>query len=130
MRIVEPSSKLRAIELLKRHFHIIYTERTVYRTLPKLIKKKEDIEEIAVAWAKNHYRDNLSFVLYDVTTLYFESFTADELRKQGFSKDSKSQQPQIVVGLLVTTGGFPLGYEVFREILSRGRPCFLFLMIS
>ena len=125
MRLIEPSSKLRAIELLQRYFGISYTERTVYRTLPKLVKKKEDVETIAVSWAQEHYHDNLSFVLYDVTTLYFESFKHDEaeegLRKPGFSKDNKSQQPQIVVGLLVTREGFPLGYEVFKGNTFEGK---------
>jgi hypothetical protein len=32
----------------------------------------------------------LSFILYDVTTLYFETFASDDLRKPGFSKDNKS----------------------------------------
>lgn len=48
-----------------------------------------------------------------MTTLYFETFTADELRQLGFSKDNKSQQPQILVGLMVTKEGFPIAYEVF-----------------
>jgi transposase len=45
--------------------------------------------------------------------LYFETFSEDELRKNGFSKDNKSQQPQIVVALMVTPEGFPVSYEVF-----------------
>lgn len=45
--------------------------------------------------------------------MYFESFTEDELRKNGFSKDSKSQQPQVLVALMVTKEGFPITYEVF-----------------
>jgi len=53
-------------------------------------------------------------VFYDVTTLYYESFVSDELRKPGFSKDNKSQQPQIVLGLVVTAEGFPVSYEVFE----------------
>lgn len=55
------------------------------------------------------------FILFftGVTTLYFESFKADEFKNQGFSKDNKSQLPQIVIGLLVTQSGFPLSYEVF-----------------
>ena len=58
---------------------------------------------------------DLSLVLYDVTTLYFETFKEDdELRKRGFSKDRKEGQPQIVIGLLVTNDGFPVGYEVFE----------------
>lgn len=113
MRIVEPSSKLRAIELLDRYFGVRYAERTVYRTLPKLAGKKAGVEAIAVSWAKQGLSSDLSLVLYDVTTLYFETFEADDLRRPGFSKDNKPQQPQIVVGLLVTREGFPLGYEVF-----------------
>lgn len=114
MRIFEPSSKRRSIELLERYFGISYSERTLYRTLPKLIVCKEAAENIAVSFAKKHLNDQLSFVLYDVTTLYFESFEPDELRKPGFSKDNKANQPQIVIGLLVNPDGFPLGYEVFK----------------
>lgn len=114
MRVFEPSSKRRAIELLTRYFGIRYAERTLYRTLPKLIVYKEVAEHIAVSFAKQHFNDQLSFVLYDVTTLYFESFEPDELRKPGFSKDNKANQLQIVIGLLVNPEGFPLGYEIFK----------------
>lgn len=114
MRIIEPSSKLRAITLLERYFGITYAARTVYRTLPKLVAKKQDVERIAVAFAREQLSHDLTLVLYDVTTLYFESFEGDDLRVPGFSKDNKSQQPQIVVGLLVTRDGFPLGHEVFK----------------
>ena len=51
---------------------------------------------------------------YDVTTLYFESEACDELRAPGFSKDGKHGQPQIVLGLLVSAGGYPLAYSLFN----------------
>lgn len=113
MRILEPASKLRSIKLMKRYFNIQYAERSVYRALPRLVERKGAMEDIAIVCARKHLQADFSLVLYDVTTLYFETFTSDELRKQGFSKDNKSQQPQIVIGLLVTREGFPLGYEVF-----------------
>ena len=56
----------------------------------------------------------LAIVFYDVTTLYFEAEEEDELRKKGFSKDGKHQQPQILLGLLVSIGGYPLAYEIFE----------------
>jgi transposase len=121
MRIIEPSSKLRAITLMNRYFGINYSKRTVYRLLPKLCTHKTETEKIAVNWAKNGLLSELSLVFYDVTTLYFETFEADELRVPGFSKDNKSQQPQIVVGLLVTRMGFPLGYEVFKGNTFEGK---------
>jgi transposase len=58
-------------------------------------------------------KEELALVLYDVTTLYFETFKSDELRVGGFSKDNKLQQPQILLRLIVTRQGYPLSYEVF-----------------
>ena len=57
----------------------------------------------------------LSVVFYDVTTLWFEADQEDELRRKGFSKDEKHQQPQIVLGLLVSENGYPLDYDIFED---------------
>jgi transposase len=115
MRIVEPASKLRTIELLANYFGISYAERSVYRLLPKLLDHKTAIENAAYQTAKTHFNEAFALVLYDVTTLYFESHEPnDELRARGFSKDDKSKQPQIVVGLLVTHQGFPIRHEIYR----------------
>ena len=48
----------------------------------------------------------MQVVFYDVTTLYFEIKDEDEIRKSGFSIDGKHQNPQIVLGLLVSEGGY------------------------
>jgi len=121
MRIIEPASKLRSIALLERYFGIRYARRSMHRALPRMHTRKAIMEDIAVAYATGKLRLNLAFVLYDVTTLYFETFDADDMRIQGFSKDNKSQQPQIVIGLLVTKEGFPLGYEVFAGNTFEGK---------
>lgn len=121
MRLIEPVSKKRSIILLDRYFGIVYGERSVYRKLFCLKARKKDVEQIAVSCAKGIVDADLNVVLYDVTTLYFETFDADDLRVQGFSKDNKSQQPQIVIGLLVTREGFPLGYEVFPGNTFEGK---------
>ncbi len=115
MRIIEPASKLRTIELLTNYFHISYAERSVYRLLPKLLEYKSSVEDAAYHTAKTHFEESFALVLYDVTTLYFESHEPnDELKARGFSKDDKSKQPQIVVGLLVTHQGFPLMHEIYK----------------
>jgi transposase len=121
MRLIEPTSKLRAITLLERYFNVSYSQRTVYRKILKLESRKQIIETIAVKYAKEMLQEDLSLVLYDVTTLYFETFKGDELRIEGFSKDNKSQQPQIVLGLIVTRQGFPLSYEVFAGNTFEGK---------
>ena len=115
MRIIEPTSKLRTLELLNRYFHLTYARRTLCRLLPKLIDHKYKIEEAAYQTVCSHFDKTFAFVLYDVTTLYFESHEPDdELRARGFSKDNKSNQPQIIVGLLVTLQGFPLRHEIYK----------------
>lgn len=121
MRLVEPGSKLRAIERMKEFFGRHHAQRSVYRALGRMQEHKDALERLAVGYAQDQLKSGLNLVLYDVTTLYFESFKADELRKPGYSKDGKPQQPQIVLGLLVTTEGFPLGYEVFAGNTFEGK---------
>lgn len=120
IRLIEPASKLRSIELLSRYFGINYSQR-IYRRIPKLIVHKADVEQRAYSIAAEKFKEQFYYVLYDVTTLYFESFKADELKVQGFSKDNKSQQPQIVIGLLVTQSGLPLSYNVFAGNTFEGK---------
>jgi hypothetical protein len=93
MRIIEPASKLRTIELLRQHFEVRYAERTVYRLLPKLIEHQAAIETAAIDCVRNDLKEVFSLVLYDVTTLYFESFKAYDFQRPGFSKDNQPQQP-------------------------------------
>jgi transposase len=47
-------------------------------------------------------------VLFDATTIYFESFTEDEFKKNGYSKDLKFNQPQVLLALMVTDKGLPI----------------------
>jgi transposase len=120
MRLIEPTSKRRTIELLSYYFGISYSQR-IYRNIPKLIKQKTFVEQCAYSLAVNKFREPFYFILYDVTTLYFETGKSDDLRLPGFSKDNKPQQPQIVIGLLVTQSGFPLAYEVFAGNTFEGK---------
>jgi len=113
IRILEPGSKIRSIELLKEYFGIKHNRQTFYKSASKWLELKNDAEQIVVDFLRRTSKFNFELLFYDVTTLYFETFDTDELRKQGFSKDNKSQQPQILVALMVTPDGFPVGYEIF-----------------
>ena len=101
------------MELLKEYFGIKHRRQSYYQTAPQWLSLKSKAEAISLQFAREHYAFNFDILFYDVTTLYFETFEEDELRKNGFSKDSKSQQPQILVALMVTREGFPIAYEVF-----------------
>ncbi len=113
MRIFEPASKLCSLELMEQFFGIKHSRKSYYKIAPQCVDLKEKVEMKVVDFAKEHYSFNFDIVFYDVTTLYFETFEEDELRKNGFSKDSKSQQPQILVALMVTKEGFPIAFEIF-----------------
>ena len=113
LRMMDPSSKLRSIELLQEYFGIKHRRQSYYQSAPQWFTLKSKAESISLKFAKKHYAFNFDLLFYDVTTLYFETFEEDELRKNGFSKDNKSQQPQILVALMVTKEGFPMAYEVF-----------------
>jgi transposase len=62
-----------------------------------------------------------------MTTLYFESSDEDDLRKTGFSKDGKHQNPQIYLGLLVSLGGYAIGYQVFEGNIFEGHTLIPFI---
>jgi transposase len=57
---------------------------------------------------------SIGIVFYDVTTLYFESNYGDELHGKGYSKDGMHSQPQVVLGLPISCGGYPLSYAIFK----------------
>jgi transposase len=113
MRIFEPGSKLRSIELMEEYFGVKHRRQRYYESAKNWLVLKDKIEKQVLNFAKKQYAFDFSLLFYDVTTLYFETFTEDNLRKNGFSKDNKSQQPQVVVALMVTPDGFPISYELF-----------------
>lgn len=59
--------------------------------------------------------------IFDVTALYFESADQDDLRDFGFGKDCKFNQTQVVLALITTTDGTPMGYELFKGNTSEGK---------
>jgi len=121
MRVFEPASKLRSLELLDNFFGIRHNRKAYYKIAPQCIELKNRVEKQVLNFSENFYSFNYDILFYDVTTLYFETFEEDELRKNGFSKDNKSQQPQILVALMVTKEGFPISYEIFPGNTFEGK---------
>jgi transposase len=123
MRIIQPASKLESLELLSEMFGIVHTRADFYRNIPAIVSLKEMIEKKTITFAQKQFAFDFSIVFYDVTTLYFESFKEDEenFRKPGFSKDNKANQPQIVIGLIVTRDGFPVSYDIFAGNTFEGK---------
>ena len=114
-RLSFPSSKRATVEYLKDYYDVDLNLTQIYRYLDKVYNiHKADIQRVSVVHTREILGGVISIVFYDVTTLYFETSNNDELRITGFSKDGKHQNPQVVLGLLVSTGGYPLTYQIFE----------------
>jgi len=114
-RLCYPVSKLKTTAYLARYHHLYLDVHEVYRYLDKLHNtQKELVQDISYRHTLKILGGRISVVFYDVTTLYFETEEEDELRKPGYSKDGKPENPQIVLGLLVGVDGYPLAYEIFE----------------
>lgn len=78
------------------------------------------MEEVTFRHTRKVVGGEISICFYDMTTLYFEAAEEDDLRRCGFSKDGKHSCPQIFLGLLVASGGNPIGYDIFEGNISEG----------
>jgi hypothetical protein len=115
-RLLYPGSKLELIHYLEYFKKQEINVYQVYRFLDTLYQDdiKLKIEECIFNHTKQIMDDTITITFYDVTTLYFESESEDDLRKIGFSKEGKLARPQILLGLFTTLEGYPLSYEVYE----------------
>lgn len=121
IRVLEPASKIRSIGLLSKYFGFDCKKTTVFRELLKLPGLKQRVERIVVDYARSQLNFDFSLVFYDATTLYFETQSQDDLRRNGFSKDNKINQPQILIGLVVNDTGFPVSWDIFKGNTFEGK---------
>lgn len=120
-RLYHPGSKLKTIDYLRRFLGVEKKVDEIYRFLDQLDRDlKTQVEQIAFAHTKKVLGGKISIVFYDMTTLHFESSDEDDLRKTGFSKVGKHQNPQIYLGLLVGLEGFAIGYDIFEGNIFEG----------
>lgn len=91
----------------------VHTDR-LYDGLDQLLPHKETIEKHLKARLGNLFELDYELLLYDVTSTYFEGqCAANPLAKRGYSRDKRPDCLQVLIALVVTTDGIPLGYEVF-----------------
>ena len=111
-RIIEPASKLDSLRVLDEAGVTATSYRTVLRRLPAYAKEAFR-QELSAACAAHARLGPASLVLYDVSTLYFETDAGDGFREPGFSKERRLE-PQITIGLLTGQDGFPLMVSAFE----------------
>lgn len=119
-RFVSPGSKLKVFEHWQKSFYPEILEgdiplHQIYRAMDILSKHKDDIEKSLYHRGRNLFNYKVEIVLYDLTTLRFESTRTDlgNLRQFGYSKEMRTDCTQVILGLLVDLNGIPLGFEVY-----------------
>jgi transposase len=113
-RLVAPSSKLRVYQRQDDYQGLARVElQHLYRALDVLADGKDKIETGLYEQQKTLFSLKVEVVFYDVTTLYFESVRANELKDFGYSKDAKFGEVQVVVGFIVDGEGRPIGFDFF-----------------
>lgn len=120
-RLVYPTSKLKTVDYLYRYQGKSVSADSVYLFLDRLNDRYgRQVRQIAYRHSRKVLR-KISVVFYDMTSLYFEAEDEDDLRRIGFSKDGKFQNPQILLGLLVGENGYPIGYDIFEGNTFEGK---------
>jgi len=121
-RLTEPSSK-RQMTLWEQdvegatHFDL----HQYYRAMDYLIDHKEEIEKRVFFGMRDLFHQELDIVLFDTTSLVYYGEGPDrdnkpedeQLLDYGFSKARRGDLKQVVIGVLMSKEGIPLGHEVF-----------------
>ena len=114
-RISQPMSKLSTVEYLKSYYDEDVDLNHIYRYMDRLYDTQQElVQNISVEHTRKILGGRIGLMFYDVSTLYFETAKTDNLREPGFSKDGKTAESQVVLGLLVSEGGYPLSYSLFN----------------
>jgi hypothetical protein len=122
-RFCEPSSELHIAEdwyrrtalgdLLQLGEEEVNKDR-LYRGLDRLLAHKTALEAHLSARCGELFAVENDVLLYDVTSTYFEGQAeANPQAQRGYSRDHRPDCKQVLIALVVTFDGFPLGYEVF-----------------
>ena len=99
-------------ELLNTDYRIAAKDR-LYRCLDKLLEHKEQLcRHLKSRW-EDMFDIEFDVLLYDLTSTYFEGLCQQNPKARfGYSRDKRSDCRQVVIALIVTPEGFPIGYEV------------------
>lgn len=113
-RIANPQSKMASVDMLEENFGVSLDLHRVYRMMDNIDDAAiERLTEITYRNTLDILGGKIDIIFFDATTVYFESFSSDEFKSIGFSKDLKFNQPQVLFCLMVNKDGLPIGYRIF-----------------
>ena len=112
-RVMAPGSKRDSAWQLDEHYGRTYPLDRLYRMMDALHERLDRLKKIVLEATVSLSGGSVQVMLFDITTLYFESVDADTLRRFGYSKDQKYHCTQVVLALATDSDGLPIGYELF-----------------
>ena len=124
-RLIDPGSEFRlyrqwfdqsAMSDLLNTSPSIAGKNTLYRCLDQLLEHRDALFSHLTEQWRNLFNASYALLLYDLTSTYFECDppeTPDSKKRFGYSRDRRPDCIQVVIGLVITPQGFPLGYEIF-----------------
>jgi hypothetical protein len=87
----------------------------LYAVLDRLLEHRDALFQHLQARWKDLFGAKLDVLLYDLTSTYFEGQAAEiKQARYGYSRDHRPDCKQVVLALVVTPEGFPVGYEVMN----------------
>ena len=120
-RLAHPQSKRASVRALAADFGVQVSLPQVYRMMDLLDEDCiERLNTLAGEQARALAGGTLQVLFFDCTTLYFESFTEDDLKQPGYSKDAKFKECQVLLALAVTETGLPVRYTVLPGATFEG----------
>ena len=126
-RLSQPESKRATVDALAHRVGITLNLDRVYQamdyldaaTINRVCRMSHEAAETLLAGP-------VDILFYDCTTLAFDTDredpedASDRLLAKGYSKDGKSHRSQVVLALMVTTDGLPVGYDLFPGNMWEG----------
>jgi len=89
-------------------------EDRLYRALDVLLPHKDELCRHLQTRYGELFGSTFDFLFYDITSTYFEGTTNGNAQaKRGYSRDSRPDCPQVLIGLVATKEGLPIAFEVF-----------------
>ena len=102
-------------DLLGADFGLVEAHK-LYACHDLLLQHKNALFAHLTARWRDLFNADFDVLLYDLTSTYFEINASDvaegDKRRHGYSRDKRSDCPQVVIALVVTPDGLPLAYEV------------------
>jgi hypothetical protein len=114
-RVSQPMSKLATVDYPMSYYDEDVDLNSICHYMDKLYNTQMELaHQISIEHTRKILGGKVELMFYDMTTLYFETAKTDVLREPGFSEDGKTARAQVVLGLLVSDGGYPLSYSMFN----------------